>query len=125
MPHPETGVMTEYEEVWKNLKPAEGLKHAWILQSVDGQTFLGRVGGGYMALRQGEGKAFGARREEWDSNGGWTAKFKIGDVTRVPSLADYGMEGFEGEQTWKVGHNVEVFGEQYVVKAWEELGNGS
>ena len=78
-----------------------------------------------MALREAEGKAFGARREEWDVSKGWTVTYEIGDVDGVPSLANVGREVFEGEKTWKEGHSVEVLGEQYVVKAWEDLVNGS
>lgn len=125
MPHPETGVVTKYEEVWRNLKPREGVKHAWILQSVDEKCFLGRIGGGYVALREAEGKLFGARREEWDVSEGWSVKYKIGDVEGVPSLAARGKEAFDGEERWKIGDNVEVLGEQYVVMAWEDLANGS
>lgn len=125
MPCPEKGgAITEYEEVWRNLKPRDGVKWAWILQSGDVKTFLGRVGGGYMALRQGEGKAFGARREEWEVDGKWSAKYEIGAVDGLPSLAAAGKEMFDGEERWSVGDNVEVLGDQYVVRAWEELTNG-
>jgi hypothetical protein len=121
MPHPDTGKVTEYEEVWRNLKPREGVAWAWILQSVDGKTFLGRIGGGYMALRQGEGKAFGARREEWDVDKGWSVKYEIGVVGGMPSLAAVGEDVFDGERGWIVGDNVEVLGEQFVVRAWDGL----
>jgi hypothetical protein len=48
----------EFEEVWRRLPPIIGAKHAWILQGVDGKTFLGKNGGGYMALYEGV-KGFG------------------------------------------------------------------
>lgn len=48
--------VTEYEEVWRKLSPRPGPKLAWILQSVEGKTFLGRIGGGYMALSQEAGR---------------------------------------------------------------------
>jgi hypothetical protein len=124
MPCPEKGgAVTEYEEVWRNLKPRAGVRWAWILQSADGKTFLGRIGGGYMALHEGEGKPFGARREEWDVGKGWSVKYNIGEVDGVPSLAAVGREVFEGEETWRTGYNVEVLGQKYVVKAWEDLAN--
>jgi hypothetical protein len=115
------GAVTEYEEVWRKLSPRPGVKHGWILQSVDGKIFLGRVGGGFMALREGEGKAFGARREEWDVSTGWSAKYNIGDVDGVPSLAAVGKELFDGEQSWKIDQNVDILGSQYVVRAWEDI----
>lgn len=100
-----------------------GSETGWILQSKDGKTFLGRIGGGYMAMREGEGRTFGARREEWDVNDGWSVKYKLGDVEGVPSMAAVGREMFDGEEGWKVGHSVEVLAEQYVVRAWEDILN--
>lgn len=126
MPCPEKGgAVTEYEEVWRRLSPREGVKHAWILQSVDEKTFLGRIGGGYMALREGEGRKFGARREEWDVNHGWSVRYQIGEVEGVPSLAAVGKNLFEGEESWKVGDTVEISGKEYVVRAWEDLSDSS
>ena len=78
-----------------------------------------------MALRQAEGKNFGARREEWGVSEGWKRIYEIGEVEGVPSLAARGKEAFDGEERWKIGDNVEVLGEQYVVMAWESLTNGS
>lgn len=126
MPCPDRGgAVTKYEEVWRKLNPREGVKHAWILQSMDDKTFLGRIGGGYMALRAREGRSFGARREEWDVNDGWSVKYKIGDVEGVPSLAAVEKQMFEGEEGWRTGHNVEVLGEQYMVRAWEDISDSS
>ena len=122
MPCPEKGgVVTEYEEVWRRLEPREGGKYAWILQSVDGKTFLGRIGGEYMALWEGKGNSFGARREEWDVNDGWVVKYKIGEMESVPSLASVGREIFKAEQRWRAGHTVEIMGREYVVRAWKDI----
>jgi hypothetical protein len=122
MPCPEKGgAVTEYEEVWRKLEPREGVKHAWILQSVDGKTFLGRIGGEHIALREGKGSTFGARWEQWDVNNGWSVKYEIGDVEGVPSLASVGREVFEGEQRWRVDYTVEILGKQFVVRAWENI----
>lgn len=123
-PH-KNNAITEFEEVWRRLPPIIGAKHAWILQSVDGKTFLGKNGGGYMALYEGM-NGFGARREEWDVDGdeGWKVKYEIGPVEGVPSLARIGKggkEGFEEEEGWRVDDCVEIQGKDYIVRAWEAL----
>jgi len=50
--------VTDYEEVWHKLSLVPGPKRAWIIQSVEnsprGGTFLGRVAGSFMALRESE-----------------------------------------------------------------------
>jgi hypothetical protein len=126
MPCPEKGgAVTDYEEVWRGLRPREGSQYAWILQSVDRKTFLGRIGGGYMALHEGEKGGFGARREEWDINQGWTIKYEIGGVEGVPSLAAIGNIIFDGEESWKIGHIVMISGKEYEVRAWEDISGSS
>ena len=125
MPCPERGMeITEYEEVWREIPPLSGSKRAWILESVgEGRkVFLGRIGGGYMALGDGKGEAFGARREEWNEGGKrWEVKYEIGEVDGVPSIANLGNEGFEGEELWKLGDTVTVLGREYRVRASELL----
>lgn len=125
MPCPERGMeVTEYEEVWREIPPVSGSKRAWILESVgEGRkVFLGRIGGGYMALGDGKDEAFAARREEWDERGErWEVKYKIGEVNGVPSIANLGIEGFEGEADWKMGDMVTVLRSEYRVRAFELL----
>ena len=126
MPCPEKGgAVTDYEEVWRGLSPKKGSKHAWILQSVDSKTFLGRIGGAYMALHEGQKGGFGARREEWDVNQGWDVKYEIGEVEGVPSLAAHGKVVFDGEESWKIGHTVAISSDKYVVRAWEDISGGA
>jgi len=104
MPCAERGnAVTEYEEVWRKLCPSPGPEHGWILQSVAGKTFLGRIGGGYLALSEEEGRRFGARSKEWDSKNGWKVKYAIGVVEGVPSFAGTGSELLDGEASWKIG----------------------
>lgn len=122
MPCAERGnAVTEYEEVWRKLCPRPGPEHGWILQSVAGKTFLGRIGGGYLALSKEEGRKFGARSEEWDPENGWKVKYAIGDVESVPSFAGTGSELLDGEASWKIGERVVVFGKEYVVRAFEDV----
>jgi hypothetical protein len=123
MPCPERGMqVTEYEEVWRQILPVPGPRRAWILESAgEGRkVFLGRIGGGFIAIGDKKGATFGARREEWDKGRkSWEVKYKIGDVENVPSVADLGAEGFEGEADWKMGDTVNVLGRGYLVRAFE------
>jgi hypothetical protein len=124
MPCAEKGnAVMEYEEVWRKLAPRPGgPKRGWILQSVEGKTFLGRIGGGYIALSEEAGRRFGARSEEWSVEGGWRVKYALGDVESVPSLADTGSnELLDGEGDWKIGETVVVFDKEYVVGALEDV----
>ncbi|OQV04010.1 hypothetical protein CLAIMM_08963 isoform 2 [Cladophialophora immunda] len=94
MLHPETNTMTPYEEVWRTLSPSftEHFPSAWILRSVDGRTFLGQLGGDFLALKGGsEGPAgmtgFCARREIWDDGKAeWTTKYEAGDEQNLQDL---------------------------------------
>ena len=125
MPCPERGMqVTDYEEVWRQIPPVPGPKRAWILESAgEGRKiFVGRIGGGYIAMGDKKGETFGARREEWDMGRmSWEVKYKIGDVDDVPSVADLGAEGFEGEADWEMGNTVIVLGRGYLVRAFELL----
>ena len=115
--------MTEYEEIWRDVKPTMGGKKAWIIESVDERTkcFFGKIGGGLLAVSEGK-KGYGARREEWDAEGKkWTAKYEVGDLEGVPSLVGVGEDEFDGESQWKVGEHVQVQGREFVVLAVEDL----
>lgn len=117
-PHKNDAV-TDYEEVWHVLTPRPGSKRAWILQSGDGKTFLGRVGGSYMAMSQGEGMSFSARSEELDgADTKWITKYAIGEVDTLPSIANIDTEG---EADWQTGKTLAVLGKEYVVRASEEI----
>jgi len=135
MPCPEKGMaVTEYEEVWRVLAPksgpGEGKGSAWILESSDSEgqkTFLGRIGGSYMAMRGNTGEAwkageFGARSEEWDvKERRWRDKYVIGYIAGVPSPAELGTGLFDGEDGWKNDDKVVVLDQEYIVRAFETL----
>ncbi|KFY17892.1 hypothetical protein V492_00308 [Pseudogymnoascus sp. VKM F-4246] len=118
-------VVTDYEEVWRKLDPVPGPKRAWIIQSVEnspnGGTFLGRVAGSFMALRQSEDLSFSVRSEGLDGNSQWNVKYAVGQVEGLPSFAGIGISEFEGEGEWKEGNTVSVLGSKYVVRAFEDL----
>jgi hypothetical protein len=125
MPCPERGMeVTEYEEVWRQIPHVAGPNRAWILESKgEGRKiFLGRIGGGYMAVGDKKGDSFAARREEWDeSKRRWFVKYAIGDVDDVPSIAEVGTDGLEDEADWQMGNTVLVLGREYLVRAFEAL----
>lgn len=153
MPRPDLpgAPMTDYEEIWRELPFREGPEGAkkgmsWVLESDDGgmsegevtltKTFLGRIWGTYLALRQTQvhtrkkgsngdwvvsktAADVSARREEWSS--GWKDRYVVGvDGSTLPSMA----AGFDGEGTgsWRVpGGKVTIQGESYIVRAFEEI----
>jgi hypothetical protein len=124
MPNPDKrGQVTEYEEIWRDVKPRPGGKKAWIMESVDEGTkcFLGKIGGGFLAVSEGK-KGYGARSEEWNADEKkWTIKYEIGDVEGVPSFVRTTEADFDGESSWKVGEKVEVQERKFVVLALETL----
>lgn len=135
MINPETNVDTPYEEVWRSLPAsfADRFGSSWILRSMDKKTFLGRVGGDFIALKGGnEGpvgeKGFCARRESWDdAKSCWTLKLEAGDsqnLHTLPSMtASHAKEEHTKDPDWaqsgKEGDVVNSFGEQYILCAIE------
>ena len=117
------GAMTPYEEVWRELSPLPGPSWGWILQSLgdEGKIFLARIGGGFLALCEGR-EGFGARREEWDSQGEgeWVEMCALGNMSALPSMRQLG-EMVNGEEGWRMGDVVTVEGREFVVRAHEML----
>ncbi|KAL3423144.1 hypothetical protein PVAG01_04891 [Phlyctema vagabunda] len=114
-PHKNDAV-TDYEEVWKILPPRSGSDRAWILQSADGKTFLGRVGGSFMAMVQGE-KVFSARRQDLHA-GGWNPVYAIGEKEVLPAIEKIDTKDEAG---WQVGASLQVQGKEYVVRASQAI----
>ncbi|GKZ27302.1 hypothetical protein AbraIFM66951_012125 [Aspergillus brasiliensis] len=141
--------MAEYEEVWRELKfregpegPAKGV--SWVLESKPGKpleegeeaeverTFLGRVWGTYLALRQvqihtrprgssttlvKEGRQVSARREEWDPASGWQLKYSIGPAgAQLPSMTLALEDG-----SWQTGQIITVAEKEYTVRGFEKI----
>ncbi|RAH68391.1 uncharacterized protein BO66DRAFT_327123 [Aspergillus aculeatinus CBS 121060] len=140
----------EYEEVWRELEfrrgpegPSRGV--SWVLESsqIDSdleegeegevtRTFIGRVWGTYLALRQvqkhvrspgsdatsvKDGGEVSALREEWDATAGWCTKYNVGaEVEKMPSMKDV-----PDAQGWTTGQTVTIAGVQFTVRAFEEI----
>lgn len=139
----ETGVMprpdkpgapvTKYEEVWRYhpVRDIPESRRAWILESIDeelkgSKTFLGRIGGTYLALQQEQdhpevkGGPVSARREEL-SGTQWDEKYVLGPSGNgLPSMR-IGIDG-KIQDSWRFpGQKVCVGGRQYIVRAFENL----
>ncbi|KAM5443363.1 hypothetical protein MferCBS31731_001684 [Microsporum ferrugineum] len=155
----------EYEEIWRSLEipqtAPKGRGYSWILESEEMlpnmttlkqedkdvkvvKTFLGRVPGHYIALRQTQwyerkqvdgrcvvtkvGGEVSGRREMWDAATGKDAAvtYTVGDEgENLPSLVAAGESlqlCGEGEGDWhSPGRTVMVNGTRYLVRAFEEL----
>ncbi|KAF7169416.1 hypothetical protein CNMCM5623_002146 [Aspergillus felis] len=138
----------EYEEVWRELPfrdgpegPGRGV--SWVLESRGGErgvsqggstvarTFIARIWGTYVALRQEQthnggdskdvpknGGEVSARREEWDSASGWKTKYGLGpDVDKLPSMTTIDT----GDGDWSIGSEVVLSGQPYIVRAFERI----
>ena len=148
--------LADYEEVWRELTPRAGPEGSqsgvsWILESEDPglsekegevqviKTFLGRIWGTYVALRQvqthtrcrtpsGEwqvrktGADVSARREEWDPKLGWCEKYVVGkDGAVLPSLVK-GLGNWSKDASWSIPGKRIVIGETpFIVRACEGI----
>ena len=131
--------VAKYEEVWRyhpvrnNPEPSR----AWILESVNeepgrSKTFLGRIGGVYLALHQEQfhagsrssagarGGPVSARREEWTGTQ-WEKKYVLGPSGKVLPSMRIGVDGIMQKSWNSVGQKVSVEGRQYIVRAFEDL----
>lgn len=86
------GTSVPYEEVWRDVTDEvsiDGDDCAWILQSIDGSTFLGKVGGLYMGMSKADNGSFGVRKEVYDkTTGDWKIEFETGSVAHIPKATD-------------------------------------
>lgn len=129
-PHPETNIVTMFEERWRRLSIPFIIKfpYAWILQSDDGQTFVGQTGAVFLAMSAGneDGKGdkvhFCARKELWDNEkGAWEIEYEVGNsdaLAQLPKMAANGIDGgLDWESSSSEGDSITAFGAGYVVRA--------
>jgi hypothetical protein len=122
MPAPHLGgKVSPYKEVWReHTVPASGTS-SWILQSSNKKTFLGKIGGYYVALGEREVGGFAALREELDGDTkSWSAKYKLGPHNTLPSLQT-NQKLLDNEGSWKLGDEVDANGEKFRVLAIEAV----
>ncbi|OAL20298.1 hypothetical protein AYO22_09010 [Fonsecaea multimorphosa] len=74
------GNLANYEEVWRDVTAkAESDDSAWILQSIDGSMFLGKVGDVFLGMQQSGQGHFAVRKEIYTSEAGkWEDVFEAG-----------------------------------------------
>lgn len=83
------GIPTAYEEIWRDVTETSAAESpAWILQSNDGLTFLGRIGRVFLGMRQGEDGSFGVRKEVIDDSKGWEIVYETGPTQSIPRARD-------------------------------------
>ncbi|KAI9745923.1 MAG: hypothetical protein M1818_000604 [Claussenomyces sp. TS43310] len=110
------GAVTKYEEVWRTGPLASIKKGGCVLQSVadGGKTFLGLVGGYYLALRERDDQPFAAAREDWNkTKEAWEKTYRSGAVDDIPSAAALEETVFQA----KVGQVITLDGLEFTVRA--------
>lgn len=157
----------QYEEVWRQRTPIttpgpniayvieSAGSHVSVIQNMDGngaeeskevETFLARIGGTYIAIRQptriiqtpkgsvggytfqkfGDTEGVSVRHEEFVPKRGWTEKFVMGPEGKELPTMMRGRSDFaqaqEGKGNWrKPGQRVLVRGEEYVVRGFTDM----
>lgn len=111
---------TDYEEVWRDITAKRTIHElSWILQSVDGLTFLGKVGSIYLAIRKSSDGSFAAIRQDLKCTNdeySWNTTFESGDLSALP-LAYDAISAVEGVGNVPDGTEVMVGQARYVVRA--------
>lgn len=115
--------LTSYEEIWRNITRKGPLTSSWILQSEEGTTFLGLVGGTFLGIRSNSDGSFGARREEWDpEQRSWSFKLERGHCVGIPEVEAVlkDLPAQLSAENLRVGATVSVAGVNYAVRAVED-----
>jgi hypothetical protein len=113
------GNLVDYEELWRDVtRKAESDNSAWILQSVDGSMFLGRVGDIFLGMQQKEKEKFAVRKEVFTSKAGeWDAVFEAGLVQSIPRAVHVLRDLGQGEgKTAEQGQTIHVCDREYIVR---------
>lgn len=111
--------LTYYEELWREGPLVDAKPGSWIAESVGGETrsrtWIGRMGGYYLAMRELDSKTgeFAALREDW-VGGKWAVKFAAGANANLPSVQAVETGGFE---EIKEGSEFTVDGVTYLLRA--------
>jgi len=114
------GALTSYEEIWRDVTRAGPIAYSWILQSADGRTFLGCIGGSFLGMRGNSDGSFAVRRNEWGAGQqAWSVKFEGGNVEGIPEVEAVLRAFSTGAGCWAVEATVPLGGVNYVVRAFE------
>lgn len=111
-----------YEEIWRDVTKGDAKQSAWILQSVDGNTFLGRVGDIFLGMRQEQDHSFGVRKEVYNaSEKAWKVVFETGPTRGVLQAIEVVKQiesVMRGTRT-TTGDEIVLCGRAYVVRGFE------
>lgn len=112
------GVPTSYEEVWRDVtEETSGERSAWILQSNDGSTFLGKVGSVFLGMHQDEEKNFAVRKEVYsESKRQWETVFENGSVYVIPTAASTAQIDSDVQNDGAPGGIVHVNDAEFVIR---------
>jgi hypothetical protein len=120
------GVLTAYEEVWRDVTGRDGEgSSAWILQSADGSTFLGKVADTYIGMQQEEPGSFAVRKEVYrEAQRSWEVEFESGSVQEIPrAAAALEIEPQLVGRKLESGKNVRVRNHEYIVRGLHIAGD--
>lgn len=98
--------MQPYEEVWRRYKIEEDVRCV-LLQSVEGNLWVGRIGGRELGMGEVR-KGFVAWRWERRQER-WEEVYSVGKVEVLPRIPEQGIVGKQGER-------VELGGESWIVR---------
>jgi hypothetical protein len=111
-----------YEEIWRDVTEGDAKQSAWILHSVHNNTFLGRVGGIFLGMRQEQNHSFGVRKEVYDaSEKVWKVVFETGPTRGVLRAIEVvqQLESVLRGRVMTAGEEIVLFGHAYVVRGFE------
>lgn len=113
------GTHHPYEEIWRDVTGSpKGQSPAWIIQSVDGSVFLGKLDGLFLGMCQGAEGNFGVRKETSESTTGkWSVSYENGPVQGILT-AEQAVE-WEAQlkgSAMAVGDQIQVSGSDYVIR---------
>jgi hypothetical protein len=118
--------LRSYEEVWRDMtgRDCEG-SSAWILQSADGSTFLGKVADTYIGMRQEEPGSFVVRKEVYrEAQRSWEVEFESGSVQEIPrAAAALEIESQLVGRKLESGKSVRVRNHEYIVRGLHIAGD--
>ncbi|KAL2670244.1 hypothetical protein Neosp_014711 [[Neocosmospora] mangrovei] len=115
--YPLGGVPTDYEEIWRDITQKTAPEElSWILQSIDGSAFIGKVGSIFLAIQKTEG-GFAARREDRGVAGStWKLTYEYAATPGLPT-AMQGSEAIETQNSvWTEGQTIKIGGVEYVFR---------
>ncbi|KAG9234310.1 hypothetical protein BJ875DRAFT_17448 [Amylocarpus encephaloides] len=115
------GALTPYEEVWRDVTHPGPTSYSWILQSVDGTTFLGSVGGTFLGMKSYQDGGFAVRRNEWDPDKrAWDTRFDGGKVAAIPKVDDVAESILTAMENRRVDTSITIADVEYVVRSFEK-----